>query len=105
MASITRCGTCVPPGPSRKTAGCPLIVCARAGNCERTQVRSTAVDEEACSAIGIADILIRGTGDWRRGSARVKAAAAARLTQRVREDWVACLFLCWRSEECRVGKE
>jgi len=62
MASITRCGTCVPPGPSRKTAGCLLIVCASAGNCERTQARSSAVDEEeedeeACSAIGIADIL------------------------------------------------
>src|ERR1700675_2197249 len=58
MASITCCGTCVPPGPSRKTAGCLLTVCASAGNCERTQVRSNAVDEEeACSAIGIADIL------------------------------------------------
>src|ERR1700675_5141725 len=63
MASITCCGTCVPPGPSRKTAGCLLIVCASAGNFERTQVRSSAVcedddeDEEACSAIGIADIL------------------------------------------------
>src|SRR5208282_1446013 len=62
MASITCCGTCVPPGPSRKTAGCPLTVCASAGNCERTQARSNAVDaeeEEACSAMGIADILIR----------------------------------------------
>src|SRR5450759_4019563 len=60
MASITCCGTCVPPGPSRKTAGCPLTVWASAGNCERTQVRSRAVDkDEACSAIGIADILIR----------------------------------------------
>src|SRR6266849_6172180 len=59
MASMTCCGTCVPPGPSRKTAGCPLTVCASAGNCERTQMRSSAVDEdEACSAIGIADILI-----------------------------------------------
>src|SRR6266436_9564511 len=58
MASITCRGTCVPPGPSRKTAGCPLTVCASAGNCERTQVRSSAVEEEeACSAIGIADIL------------------------------------------------
>src|SRR5258708_10126011 len=58
MASITCCGTCVPPGPSRKTAGCPLTVCASAGNCERTQVGSSAVDEEeACSAMGIADIL------------------------------------------------
>src|ERR1700730_3119923 len=57
MASITCCGTCVPPGPSRKTAGCPLTVCASEGNCERTQVRSSEV-EEACSAIGIgADIL------------------------------------------------
>ena len=38
-----------------------MIVCASAGNCERTQARSIAVDEEedeeACSAIGIADIL------------------------------------------------
>src|SRR5713226_5548525 len=61
MASITCCGTCVPPGPSRKTAGCPLTVCASAGNCERTQARSSATDEdkeEVCSAIGIADILI-----------------------------------------------
>src|ERR1700682_1216787 len=80
MASITRCGTCVPPGPSRKTAGCLLIVCASAGNCERTQARSIAVDEEedeeACSAIGIADILnesvvsarvVTGSTQFRRG--------------------------------------
>src|SRR5271167_1238726 len=73
MASITRCGTCVPPGPSRKTASFPLTVCASEGNCARTQARSSAVDididEEAavCSAISIADILIEraaanGTG-------------------------------------------
>src|ERR1039458_7075509 len=42
--------------------GCSLIVWASAGNCERTQARSRAVDEEeeeVCSAIGIVDILIR----------------------------------------------
>src|SRR5712691_2602929 len=43
MASTTRCGTCVPPGPSRKAAGCPLTVWASAGNWERTQVMSRAV--------------------------------------------------------------
>src|ERR1700746_2994615 len=79
MASITCCGTCVPPGPSRKTAACSLIVCASAGKCERTQARSSAVgdDEEACSAIGIADILnesvvsargLRGSAQFRRGA-------------------------------------
>src|SRR5215469_5618518 len=40
MASITRRGTCVPPGPSRKATGRPSISRARAGNCERIQVRS-----------------------------------------------------------------
>src|ERR1700722_19098104 len=75
MASITRCGTCVPPGPSRNTAGCPATVCASEGNCARTQARSSPVDldididEEVavCSAVSIADILIEraaadGTG-------------------------------------------
>src|SRR5258708_27271145 len=52
MASITRCGTCVPPGPSRNAAGCPLTVCERAGNWERPQVRSRVV-EIACSVVGI----------------------------------------------------
>src|SRR5450759_4285424 len=102
MASITCRGTCVPPGPSRKTAGCSLTVCESAGNCERTQVRSSAVDEEeAGSAMGIADILMEGGGMDAgafvlRFSARMKPAAAVQLTQRVREDWVACPFLCWR---------
>src|SRR5208282_2280919 len=62
--SITRCRTCVPPGPSRKTAGFPSTVCARAGNCPRTQARSNAVEIEEddggiCSVIDIVDILIR----------------------------------------------
>lgn len=62
MASITRCGTCVPPGPSRKIAGRPLADGASAGNCERTQARSIAVEgeDEVCSAIGMTDILIKG---------------------------------------------
>src|SRR6267142_1744963 len=59
MASITRWGTCVPPGPSRKAAGLPLTVCASDGNCERTQVRSSEV-EEACSAIGIGADIVNG---------------------------------------------
>src|SRR5690242_10855076 len=41
MASITRSGTWVPPGASKKTAGLPFIVSAREGNWERTQVRSS----------------------------------------------------------------
>src|ERR1700733_347893 len=41
MASITVCGTCVPPGPSRKTTGWPLTVCLRDGNWERTQSNSS----------------------------------------------------------------
>src|SRR5437762_13094399 len=45
MASITRSGTCVPPGPSKNTAGLPSIVCAREGNWERTQVRSRVVSD------------------------------------------------------------
>src|SRR5580693_9138124 len=62
MATITCRGTCVPPGPSKKTAGWPLTGWASEGNCERTQSRSRVVDEEAevCSAMGIADILIEG---------------------------------------------
>src|SRR5258708_40294769 len=43
MASMTHCGTCVPPGPSRNAAGCPLTVWASEGNWERTQVRSRVV--------------------------------------------------------------
>src|ERR1700722_7566946 len=42
MASMTRCGTCVPPGPSRNAAGCPLTVCASDGNWEQTQGMSKA---------------------------------------------------------------
>jgi len=42
------------------------MVCASAGNCERTQVRSSALDDEdeqeVCSAMGIADILMEGGG-------------------------------------------
>src|ERR1043166_5688542 len=67
MASMTRCGTCVPPGPSRKTAGCPLTVCASEGNCERTQVRSSEV-EEACSAIGIGGDILNGAARRLRAS-------------------------------------
>src|SRR5713101_8227730 len=87
MASITCCGTCVPPGPSRKTAGCPLTVCASAGNCERTQARSSATDEdkeEVCTAIGITDILIEkveadGRRRWheRRGIRRANPKGAS----------------------------
>src|ERR1700728_53451 len=51
MASMTRCGTCVPPGPSRKTAGWALTVWARAGNWARMWVRSRAVG--AVSVVGI----------------------------------------------------
>src|ERR1700675_4775319 len=82
MASITCCGTCVPPGPSRKTAGCLLIVCASAGNCERTQARSSAVDEEeedeeACSAIGIADILNESVVSARGGDGALPGSGGA----------------------------
>src|ERR1039458_9107106 len=42
MASITSCGTCVPPGPSRNAAECPLTVWASEGNWERTSVGSRA---------------------------------------------------------------
>src|SRR5437588_937037 len=51
MASITRCGTCVPPGPSRKVAGWPLTVWASEGNWARTQVRSRAAG--AVSVVGM----------------------------------------------------
>src|ERR1700681_720717 len=61
MASITCWGTCVPPGPSRKTAGWPLTVCANDGNCERTQVRSR-VEEETCSTVGIGGDIVNRTG-------------------------------------------
>src|SRR5579859_6052507 len=66
MASITRCGTCVPPGPSKKTAGhfleCSLTDWASAGNCARTQARSRGVEvtEEVCSAMGMTNILMGG---------------------------------------------
>src|SRR5262245_60299571 len=40
MAWITLLGTCVPPGPSKKTAGRSFTVWARAGNWARTQPRS-----------------------------------------------------------------
>src|SRR5216684_1487757 len=52
MASITRCGTCVPPGPSRNAAGCPLTVWAREGNCARTHRTSSA----AVTAFSVAGI-------------------------------------------------
>src|SRR5215470_2124969 len=45
---MTRCGTCVPPGPSRKVAGWPLTFRDKEGNCERTHSRSSG--EEAFSA-------------------------------------------------------
>src|ERR1039458_2083705 len=104
MAAITWRGTWVPPGASRKTAGCPLTVCARAGNCERTQVRSSLV-EEAGSAMSIADILMeearesvwwRGFAPPRRGEPRLYRRAAVRVRRRVREEWVAWFFPCWR---------
>lgn len=40
MASITRRGTCVPPGPSKKTAGWPFTICDNEGNWERNQLIS-----------------------------------------------------------------
>src|ERR1700686_4802868 len=52
MASMTRCGTCVPPGPSRNAAVCPLTVWASEGNWERTQWRSRAVEAEV-SVVGM----------------------------------------------------
>src|ERR1700686_2043545 len=71
MASITRRGPCVPPGPSRNTAGYlaegPVTVCVSAGNCERIHTRSNgrfAAVEVVCemvwSAVGMADIVIQG---------------------------------------------
>src|ERR1039458_8437946 len=42
-ASITRWGTCVPPGPSKNAARWPLTLVARAGNCERTHSMSSVV--------------------------------------------------------------
>jgi len=38
---MTRCGTCVPPGPSRNTTGRPSCSRASAGNCARA--RSTSI--------------------------------------------------------------
>src|SRR5258707_12568668 len=96
MASITCCGTCVPPGPSRKTAGCPLTVCASAGNCERTQARSSATDEdkeEACSAIGIADILIE-EAEVDAGAGGMNAAVIdTRSLMNVHGNWVVLRYL------------
>src|SRR6476646_5072281 len=40
---MTRCGTWVPPGPSRNAAGCPFTWREKDGNCERTQARSSAL--------------------------------------------------------------
>src|ERR1700733_7368205 len=42
MRSRTRCGTCVPPGPSRNAAGWPLTAWESAGNWARMEVRSRA---------------------------------------------------------------
>lgn len=39
---MTRCGTCVPPGPSKNTAGWPFTVWASEGNCERMEAKSSA---------------------------------------------------------------
>src|ERR1700678_4083166 len=94
MASITRCGTCVPPGPSKKTGcwfKCSLIemVCPSAGNCERTQPRSSAAGGDAAdeakeeekeadgSAIGMAAILMR----TRRRVSPDRAASTSNLDQ------------------------
>src|ERR1017187_8511071 len=52
MALMTRCATCVPPGPSRKAAGWPLTVWESEGNWERTWARSRVV-EGAVSVVGI----------------------------------------------------
>src|ERR1700688_2081765 len=54
MASMTRCGTCVPPGPSRNAAGCPLTVWASEGNWARMWVRSRVMGALA-SVVGIGE--------------------------------------------------
>src|SRR5712671_3910961 len=63
MASITRCGTCVPPGPSRKAAGCPLTVWESEGNWERTQVRSRAAGAKVSVLVMVFSlVLLTGRG-------------------------------------------
>src|SRR5215471_10910798 len=52
MASMTRSGTWVPPGPSRKAAGCPATVWEREGNCERMEARGKAGCTD-CSLVSI----------------------------------------------------
>src|SRR5579862_7637849 len=95
-------GTCVPPGPSIKTAGWPLTDCASAGNWARTHARSSGARSnaadgggEVCSAIAIADILIED-------SLIEECATMATQTEccdypirrRVQEDSVARACLC-----------
>src|ERR1035437_3474087 len=58
---MTRCGTCVPPGPSRKAAGWPWTVWASAGNWDRTQERSSAVGA-AVSVVNMAIYFYHGQG-------------------------------------------
>src|SRR5438132_3854601 len=57
---MTRCGTWVPPGPSRKAAGCPLTVCCNAGNWERTQSMSKRVTLSfSLSVVSMGIVLVR----------------------------------------------
>src|ERR671923_3017353 len=56
MASMTRCGTCVPPGPSRKTAGWPFTVCDSEGNCDLTHAMSK-VAVTSCSVLNMKSLL------------------------------------------------
>ena len=59
-----------------------MTVCASAGNCERTQARSSATDEdkeEVCTAIGITDILIENVEDSEGGGINAGVFAAQTL--------------------------
>src|SRR5579863_2758176 len=60
MASMTRCGTCVPPGPSRNAAGCPLTVWDREGNWARMAARS-----RAGASVSVVDMAIYFYHGWR----------------------------------------
>src|SRR4029077_12503482 len=44
MVSITRCGTCVPAGPSRKIGSRPLRRRCSAGNCWRSTAKSSMME-------------------------------------------------------------
>src|SRR5271156_5322182 len=78
MASITRCGTCVPPGPSRNAAGCPLTVCAREGNWARTQGRSRAASGTV-SVVGMAAIVFSARRQWTGAKEQVAGGTLALL--------------------------